>query len=156
MANPVIQPALVVGELSPSLFGRVDTARFRIAAGTMRNAFVGFRGGAYSRAGTSFVGFSKQTGRAVPPRLIPFQFSVDQGRILEFGNFYMRVIANGAFVTEAPIPINAISKANPAVLIANAEGASAAAPNSGAVTSSYAAGDTVILAGGTPSVPTEL
>jgi hypothetical protein len=67
--------------------------------------FVGYRGGAYSRAGTAFCGFSKQTGRNYPPRLIPFQFSINQGLALEFGHQYMRVLFNGSFVTEGAVPI---------------------------------------------------
>ena len=118
MATAVLEPAFVLGEISPSLFGRLDLARLHVAASTMRNMFPGFRGGAYSRAGTAFVGFSKQTGRTVPPRLIPFQFNINQGLTLEFGNFYMRVISNGAFVTEAPINITGITQGKPAVVTA--------------------------------------
>lgn len=88
------------------------------AASTMRNCFPAYRGGAYSRAGTQFVGFSKQTGRAFPPRLIPFQFSINQGLALEFGNLYMRVISEGAFVTETPVNITGVTRANPAVVSA--------------------------------------
>jgi hypothetical protein len=94
--------------------------------------FVGYRGGLYSRAGTAFVGFSKQTGRTVPPRLITFQFSINQGLALEFGNFYMRVIVDGAFVTEAPIAVTNITRANPAVVSA---------------VNTYANGDWVFLSG---------
>ena len=116
MAVPVIQTAFTSGELTPSLFGHVDLARFHVGAATMRNAFVSYRGGAYSRAGTAFIGFSAQTGRAIPPRLIPFQFSINQGLALEFGNLYMRVISNGAYVVEASTAITAISQAAPAVV----------------------------------------
>src|SRR5260370_682396 len=100
MSVPSLLPAFVIGEVAPALFGRFDIARMHLAASTMRNLFCSFRGGAYSRAGTAFVGFSKQTGRSLPPRLIPFQFSINQGMALEFGNFYMRVVSNGGFVTE--------------------------------------------------------
>jgi hypothetical protein len=113
MAIPLIDTAFSSGEITPSLFGHVDLAKFHVGASTMRNLFVSYRGGAYSRAGTAFVGFSKQTGRLFPPRLITFQFSINQGLMLEFGNFYMRVVSNGAFVTETPIPITGISQSNP-------------------------------------------
>jgi hypothetical protein len=96
MATPVLIPALASGEISPSLFGRVDVDRERIAASTMRNFIVNFRGGCASRPGTKFVGFSKQTTRDFPPRLIPFQFNIEQGLALEFGHHYMRVISEGA------------------------------------------------------------
>jgi hypothetical protein len=113
MSVPLIQTSFVTGEVAPALFGHVDLARMKSAASTERNMYVGYYGGAYSRAGTKFVGFSKQTGRSFPPRLVPFQFSIDQGLALEFGNFYMRVISDGAFVTESPLPISGITRANP-------------------------------------------
>lgn len=112
----MIKTSFITGEVSPSLFGHVDLARYAGGASTLRNCFVSYRGGAYSRAGTKFVGFSKQTGRSYPPRVLTFQFSINQGLMLEFGNNYMRVVANGAFVTESPINIAALSQANPAVL----------------------------------------
>ncbi len=122
----------------------------------MRNAWVHYAGGAYSRAGTSFVGFSKQTGRAYPPRMIDFEFSLDQGLALEFGNFYMRVISAGAFVTETGVAISGITQASPAVITAPTDGATSATPNNAAVVTSYAPGDSVTLTGGAYSTPASL
>jgi hypothetical protein len=147
LSVPVLQSAFVTGEVSPALFGHVDLARMKSAASTMRNLFCGYRGGAYSRAGTKFVGFSKQTNRSVAPRLIPFQFSINEGLALEFGNYYMRVISRGAFVTESPLAISAITRANPGVL-SLATGIPSAFPNTASVSASYAPHDTVTLAGG--------
>lgn len=149
MAVPLIRPAFTFGELAPGLYGRTDLARYHVGASTMRNLFVAYRGGAYSRAGTKFIGFSKQTGRNYPPRLVSFQFSVIQGLDLEFGNQYMRVISDGAFVTETPIPISNITRANPAVVSSSGIGAQSATPNTGAVIASYTPNDQVTLAGGT-------
>lgn len=149
MATPLLQPALATGEISPSLYGRIDLDRQRISGSTVRNCYVGYRGGINSRAGTSFVGFSKQTGRQYKPRLIPFQFSINQGLVLEFGHEYMRVVDDGAYVTEEPVAIGGATKADPAVLTFGAQGATAATANTGAVTFSYAPGDLVTLAGGT-------
>jgi hypothetical protein len=119
------------------------------AAATMRNFWPRFSGGAYSRAGTAFVGFSKQTLRNFPPRLIPFQFSINQGLMLEFGNYYMRVVANGGYVTENPFTITGITRTNPAVVSFQSlsSGVSAVANNS-AVSASYVRGDTIVPAGG--------
>ena len=113
MATPILESAFTTGEVSPALFGNVSLTRMHAAAATMRNFFVGYQGGAYSRAGTAFVGFSKQTGRSFPPRLIPFQFSINQGLALEFGNFYMRVIFDGAYVTETAWTITGINNTTP-------------------------------------------
>lgn len=134
MAIPVIQPAFASGEVTPSLFGRIDLAKLHTAASTMRNMFVSYRGGAYSRAGTSFVGFSAQTptGAGVPPRLIPFQFSINQGLCLEFGNHYMRVIADGGFVTEAAETITGAAQADPCEIF---------------VTNSWSNGDWIYITG---------
>ena len=117
MATPVLSPsAFTTGEVSPGLFGNVSLTRMHSAASTCRNFFVRYSGGAYSRAGTALVGISKQTGRAYPPRLIPFQFSINQGLTLEFGHRYMRVILDGAYVVEPAVAITNISQANPGVV----------------------------------------
>ncbi len=131
MAIPFLKSSFAAGEVAPSFFGNVPNVHYSIGCSTCRNAFISYRGGAYSRAGTKFVGFSKQTGRAQPPRLVTFQFSILQGLDLEFGHEYMRVIQNGSYVTETPIAITAISQANPAVITA---------------TNSFANGDWVQLA----------
>ena len=116
MAIPLLEPSFTAGELAPGLFGRIDLGKYHIGLATERNMYVDYRGGAYSRAGTKFVGFSGQTGRDFPPRLITFQFNINQGLALEFGNFYMRVISDGAFVTNTPTTITGITNANPGVV----------------------------------------
>ncbi len=158
MASPFLQnPAFTIGELAPGLYGRVDLARFGVAATTMRNAYVRYQGGASSRAGTKFVGFSKQTGRDYPPRLVTFQFNVNQGLALEFGHQYMRVIQNGAFVTETAFPLTNITRASPAVVTTGPNiGATAATANTGSVSASYVPTELVTLAGGTFTDPTVL
>lgn len=121
MGITLIQPSFATGELTPSLYGRVDFQKWHSGASTMRNFFVNYRGGASSRAGTAFVGASRQTG-SFPPRLIRFQFSLTQGLCLEFGNLYMRVISNGAYVIEAAKTISGVTKAAQAVVTANLHG----------------------------------
>ena len=157
MTVPVQQNAFTIGEVSPSLFGRFDLARNHLGASTFRNGFVSYRGGFYSRAGTAFVGYSRQIGRAYPPRLITFQFNINQGLALEFGNFYMRVILDGAFVTNPPLTITGVTQANPCVVTAlpTSSGASAVSVDSG-VTTSYVPGDLVNLAGGTFTVRAQI
>lgn len=122
MSVPFIQPSFSAGELAPALYGRVDFNKYAIGLSTCRNMFPSLRGGAYSRAGTGFAGFSKQTGRTIPPRLITFQFNILQGLALELGHLYMRVISNGAFVTEGTTAITAITQANPGVVTDVAHG----------------------------------
>lgn len=133
MAVPLIAPSFTAGELSPGLWGRVDLNKFHIGTATQRNMYVDYRGGAYSRAGTKFVAFSAQVGRTYPPRLITFQFNINQGLALEFGHHYMRVVSNGALVTETPENISNITNANPGVVTVTTHG--------------YSNGDWVYLSG---------
>ncbi|MBA4094817.1 MAG: hypothetical protein C0489_12135, partial [Candidatus Accumulibacter sp.] len=63
------------------------------------------------------------TASSLPPRIIRFQFNIFQSYILEFGQApdgrpYMRVIANGAYVTETGIPATGATQANPCVVSA--------------------------------------
>lgn len=157
MATPLDLHAFRIGEVTPGLFGRQDLARLRVAAATMRNMWVNLRGGAYSRAGFAFVGYSKQTGRQYPPRLIPFEFSIRQSLAMEFGHYYMRVISNGGYVTEDPFQITNVTQADPAVVTyASLSSAVSATANNGAVVGSYVRGDTIVIAGGTFVTPVTL
>lgn len=121
MALRAIQCGFVAGEVSPSLFGRTDLAKWHQGASTLRNFFVNYRGGAASRAGTAYIGMCKQgapnpggtAANTGAPRDIPFQFSNSQGYALEFGDQYLRIKSDGAYVTEAPVAITGASQANP-------------------------------------------
>lgn len=114
MTNNVIQASFAAGELSPTLYARVDLAKYKIGAARMRNWFVDYRGGASTRAGTEFTGECADTGYGV--HLIPFQFSTLNTYVLEFGHLYMRVILDGAYVLEPLYSITGISQANPGVI----------------------------------------
>ena len=122
MSFSIIQNAFIAGELSPSVFGRTDLAKSHLGASTMRNFFVGYRGGAYSRPGLASVGMCKQSGSAVPPRDITFQFNNQQGFALEFGEKYMRVKSNGAYVTEAAKNVAGATTNNPGVFTVTSHG----------------------------------
>ena len=129
MARTHIINSLNTGEMSPKLWGRVDLIKSRNAATTMRNFCVDYRGGAFSRAGTAYCGMCKQdapnaggTATSNPPRLIPFQFNINQGYALEFGDQYMRILSEGEYVTEAAQNITNVSQANPAVVTIAAHG----------------------------------
>ena len=117
-----IQNGFASGEISPSLRGRSDLAKWHQGAFTMRNLFVNYRGGAASRAGTAYVGTCKQPGSAAPPRDIPFQFSLTQGYALEFGDYYMRIKSRGGYVTEPALAITAATTGNPGKITIPAHG----------------------------------
>ena len=85
------------GELSPRLRGRTDYEGYFNGCETLLNMVVMLQGGVTRRPGTLFSDYTKfQTDDvAGKAKLIPFQFSVTQAYMLEFGNLYMRVYRNG-------------------------------------------------------------
>lgn len=131
MAIPVIQTSFAAGELSPSLYARVDLAKYKVGAALLRNFFVDYRGGATNRAGTMAVGRVKDSTKK--NRLISFTFSTIQTYALVFGNLTMRVVKNGGFVLEAAKNIVGVTQANPGVFNIVAHG--------------WSAGDQVFIAG---------
>jgi hypothetical protein len=95
----LFQTSFAAGELSTSLFARVDLAKYKVGAATLRNFFIDYRGGASSRPGTRLVARSLTSASGPPPRLIRFQFSNLQTYVLEFGGGYIAFYKNGAPVT---------------------------------------------------------
>lgn len=129
MTYPLIQTSFVSGELSPSIFGRTDKAQYKNGASTMRNCFVRYTGGASTRAGFAYVGMCKQgapnsggTSTSNPPRDINFQYNINQGFALEFGDLYMRVKYRGSYVTESAKVITGATNASPLVITSNSHG----------------------------------
>lgn len=125
MAEPisVIKPSFAAGELSPSVWGRTDYAKWNIGAAVFRNCFVSYRGPASSRGGLLWCGKSLTPAAAssLPPKLVRFQFNIFQSYLLEFGvdaagRPYMRVVVNGAFVLDTSFAITGATQANPCVL----------------------------------------
>ena len=116
MAVTLAKTNFTGGEISPSLWGLSQNVKIANGCSVLRNCWVNFRGGVSSRAGFRFVGPSGQTGRAFPPRLIPFNFNVITSFNLEFGNFYMRIMSKQGYVLETGFSITAISNATAAVL----------------------------------------
>lgn len=108
------QRAFSGGEVTPSLYARVDLAKYLTGLRTCRNLVVMKHGGAQNRAGTGFTGEVKDSTRTV--RLLPFIFNADQTYALEFGHLYMRVIRNGAYQYDLTLTITGVTQANPAVL----------------------------------------
>lgn len=99
MGTSFLQPSFASGELAPSLYARVDVARYQTGLRLCRNFFVMPYGGVRNRPGTKFIQATKSNGAA---RLIPFQFNDSQTYILEFGNLYMRVYKDGGAVEASP------------------------------------------------------
>lgn len=83
-----IQTNFTAGELSPRLEGRVDIGKYFNGVRTLKNMLIHTHGGITRRGGTKFISTAKIAGDK-KIRLIPFQFSVEQAYILEFGENYI-------------------------------------------------------------------
>ncbi len=108
-----MQTSFAAGEVSPTLFGRVDLDKYHIGLQVCRNAFVDYRGGITNRPGTRLVGPVLDSN--FQNRLIPFTFSTVQTYILVFGELSMRVVQEGGFVTE---PAKAMSRSGTTYTVA--------------------------------------
>lgn len=96
MSQPSVQASFTSGEIAPSLYGRVDFARYYNALKTCRNFIVRPYGGVINRAGTYLATEVKDSTKQ--GRLIPFEFSSTQSYVLEFGDYVIRIIKDGGIV----------------------------------------------------------
>jgi hypothetical protein len=95
----IAQLSFTGGEWSPSLDPRTDLAKYVTAARTQRNGYPHPHGGWSNRPGTEFVVETKDSTKV--GRLVPFQFSVTQSYVIEFGNLYIRFIKDGGQIVSA-------------------------------------------------------
>ncbi len=121
MALKII-PSFAKGEVTPALFGRVDTAAYQVGMKIALNLVIHSTGGASNRPGTIFVGPAKFHDKDAI--LVPFKFKTTDQYELEIGDLYMRVIRNNAYVTDTPVAITAATAANPVVITAAGHGMS--------------------------------
>jgi hypothetical protein len=100
MPSPLLQPSLTAGEISPSLYARVDTARYQVALKQLYNFIVRPTGGVEFRSGTQFL--TAAFDEATRFRLLPFVFSSDAGSevayVIELSHYYARFLANDVLV----------------------------------------------------------
>ena len=97
-----LKPSFAGGELTPSLYGRIDLQKYDVGAATLENAVVQRYGGVTRRPGFVFIGQTKGNRYA---RLIPFSYNAEQNYVLEFTNHTVRVLQNGEFVTRQGFPV---------------------------------------------------
>jgi len=86
------------GEISPLLFGRSDMDRYRASLGRCLNYVPIIQGGLTRRPGTRFVEETKTSSKKA--RLVPFEFSVTQAYIIEFGDLYIRFYKDNAQILD--------------------------------------------------------
>src|SRR5258707_8547894 len=118
MGQPVIQASFNAGEWAPSLYARVDLAKYHSGAALLRNFFVDYRGGATTCPGTKYI----LQGRSNGIRLIPFQAAFNVSYLLEFGAGYVRFYNNGSPILETATIISGATRANPGVITDTAHG----------------------------------
>ena len=115
-----IQTNFTSGEVSPVLAARVDVTKYANACKTLENMIVIPQGGATRRGGPKFISEGKTNTKKV--RLYPFEFSVTQAYILEFGDQYIRFYKDQGQIQESTKAISAATQANPCVVTANSHG----------------------------------
>jgi hypothetical protein len=96
MAQGVVQPSFTSGEISPSLYGRVDLTRYYTGLRTCRNFIVRQFGGVSNRPGTKFCAAFADSSRT--GRLAPFEFSTSQAYVLEFTEYTIRIYKDGGLI----------------------------------------------------------
>lgn len=110
----ILQSSFNAGELSPLMLGRVDLAKRANGLSTCLNAVPLAQGGWTRRPGTLFLKEVKFSDKET--RLFPFQFSVAQTYVLEFGNLYIRFLTSHGILTATSQAMTAATKANPCVV----------------------------------------
>jgi hypothetical protein len=88
------------GEVSPLIWGRVDSDRYRLSLATCLNFIPLIQGGLIRRSGTYYVAEVKDSSKQV--RLVPFEFSTTQAYIIEFGDQYIRFYRNNGQIESSP------------------------------------------------------
>ncbi len=105
MTSYPLQSTFSRGELSPRLHSRIDIDHYRLGLEQCINWVILRQGGLRRRSGTRFIGEVKD--HAERTRLLPFIFSTVQAYVLEFGDGYFRVFANGGVVESSPgVPVD--------------------------------------------------
>lgn len=102
------------GELGPPLWARIDASQYQAGAKRMRNVIIQRYGGAAARPGFRVIG--KLDDQALPVRLVPFQYSIDQAYVLGMQDAKARPLALGGFVLEQNTKITGATQTNPLTL----------------------------------------
>lgn len=110
-------PTFAGGELGDDLLGRTDTAKYRTALRRARNVIGMPAGGITRRPGLMFANEVYDSARKT--RVIPFQFSVNQGYAMELGHHTLRFISLGGNVLRKELEVTSITNAEQATVTTN-------------------------------------
>lgn len=112
------------GEISPSLYSRVDLVRYATGLKTCRNWIVNVDGSASVRPGSEYIvpvlDFGSGVNRNI--RLVPFYVDDINTYVLVMMNSRIVIIKNDAYITEAAKTISAMTNASPGVFTSAAHG----------------------------------
>lgn len=107
MTQQLTQPSLSGGELSPTLWGHVDLARYATSVALARNWMVWLGGGMRNRPGTQFIAHCANDAKR--SRLVPFVFNQDQAYVVELSDKVVRIARNGSLLnTQVPVSNGAV------------------------------------------------
>ena len=90
------------GEVSPFLEGRIDLDAYASSCRRLRDFIPMAQGPITKRFPTKYINPVKDSAKSV--RLIPFQFSIEQAYVLEFGDYYARVYKDDGIVLDGAGP----------------------------------------------------
>lgn len=90
------------GEITPEAFSRLDLTRVQTGLAECTNCWVLPHGPVVNRSGTMLVKEEKDSSKKVC--LIPFTYDADQSYVLEMGDGYIRIHAEGATLMTGAVP----------------------------------------------------
>ena len=102
MAIHAMQPSFTGGEFAPSLYYRTDLQKYATGCKILKNFIVHPHGGASNRPGLEFINEIKDGTKKA--RLIPFEFSIEQAYVIEFGDKYCRFYMDGGQIVSGGNP----------------------------------------------------
>lgn len=109
-----IQNAFNAGELSSLMLGRQDVDKYAAGLFVCLNSIPLTQGAWTRRPGMAYLHQCKHHDKLA--RVIPFQYSIEQTYILEFGEQYIRFFTEHGILAKTAQSITGITQADPAVL----------------------------------------
>lgn len=102
MAVRIFKNSFGGGEVSKTMYARIDDAKNQAGLATCKNFIVEPQGPIFRRSGFEYVNQAKYSDRKC--RLIPFLFALDQTMVLELGHHYIRFHTNKQTLMNGSVP----------------------------------------------------
>lgn len=107
ISQKIPQLAFNAGEWGPKLDGRIDLAKYPMAARYIINRIPGVNGELERRPGTQYIADVKT--HASPPRIIDFVYNDVQAYLIELGELYARFFMLGGQLANAGVPYEIVT-----------------------------------------------